>query len=127
MPKTARGMGMNVCKADAIAHLAKWYNAGTEVSAIYHSVTGNQRIIGRIEELSSSAIKVVTIGSEMLLYFRDTSEYEYSDVRKPTTEINDVRKPTTEINKDRINKYPIFIEITFSNGDRLEVSEYFKE
>jgi hypothetical protein len=117
MPKTARGMSMNVSKADAIAHLAKWYNAGTEVSAIYHSVTGNQRIIGRIEELSSSAIKVVTIGSEMLLYFRDTSEYEYSDVRKPTTEIN----------KDRINKYPIFIEVTFSNGDCLEVSESFKE
>ena len=108
---------MNISKADAIAHLAKWYNAGAEVRAIYHSVTGNLRIIGRIEELSSSAIKVVTIGSEMLLYFRDTSEYEYSDVRKPTTEIN----------KDRINKYPIFIEVTFSNGDCLEVSESFKE
>ena len=117
MSKTARGMGMNVSKADAIAHLAKWYNAGTEVRAIYHSVTGNLRIIERIEELSSSEIKVVAIGSEMLLYFRDTSEYDYRDVREPTTEIN----------KDRVNKYPIFIEITFSNGDRLEVSEHFKE
>jgi hypothetical protein len=117
MSKTAKGMGVNVSKADAIAHLAKWYKAGTEVRAIYHSVTGNLRIIGRIEDLSSSTIKVVTIGSEMLLYFRDTSEYEYSDVLEPTSEIN----------KDRINKYPIFIEITFSNGDRLEVSEYFKE
>ena len=108
---------MNISKADAIAHLAKWYNAGAEVRAIYHSVTGNLRIIGRIEELSSSAIKVVTIGSEILLYFRDTSEYEY----------NDVREPPTEINKYRVNKYPIFIEVTFSNGDRLEVSEFFKE
>ena len=108
---------MNISKADAIAHLAKWYNGRAEVRAIYHSVTGHLRIIGRIEELSSSAIKVVTIGSEMLLYFRDTSEYEYSDVRKPTTEIN----------KDRINKYPIFIEVTFRNGDRLQVSEFFKE
>ena len=108
---------MNISKADAIAHLAKWYKGGAEVRAIYHSVTGQLRIIGRIEELSSSAIKVVTIGSEMLLYFRDTSEYEYSDVLEPTSEIN----------KDRINKYPIFIEITFSNGDRLQVSEFFKE
>jgi len=108
---------MNISKSDAIAHLAKWYNAGAEVRVVYHSVTGNLRIIGRIEELSSSAIKVVTIGSEILLYFRDTSEYEY----------NDLREPTTEINKDRVNKYPIFIEITFSNGDRLEVSEFFKE
>ena len=108
---------MNISKADAIAHLAKWYNAGAEVRVVCHSVTGNLRIIGRIEELSSSAIKVVTIGSEILLYFRDTSEYEY----------NDVREPPTEINKDRVNKYPIFIEVTFSNGDRLEVSEFFKE
>ena|SRR5207248_6617023 len=108
---------MNVSKVDAIAHLAKWYNAGTEVNAIYHSVTGNLRIIGRIKELSLSALKVVAIGSEMLLYFRDTSEYHYRDVREATTEIN----------KDRINKYPIFIEVTFSNGDRLEVSEFFKE
>jgi len=110
-------MGMNVSKADAIAHLAKWYNAGTEVRALYRSVTGNLLIIGRIEELSSSAIKFARIGSEMVLYFRDTSEYQYSDVREPTTEIN----------KDRINKYPIFIEITFSNGDSLQVSESFKE
>jgi len=108
---------MNISKADAIAHLAKWYKAGAEVSAIYNSVTGNLRITGRIEELSSSAIKIVTPGSEILLYFRDTSEYQY----------NDVREPTTEINKDRVNKYPIFIEVTFSNGDCLEVSESFKE
>jgi hypothetical protein len=108
---------MNISKADALAHLGKWYNASTEVRAIYKCVAGNLRLIGKIEELSSSAIRVAAIGSEMRLYFRDTSEYEYKDVRQPTDEIK----------KDGVNKYPIFIEVTFSNGDHLEVSEFFKE
>jgi hypothetical protein len=108
---------MNISKADAIAHLAKWYDAGTQVQAVYRSVTGSVRIIGKIDELSSSAIKVAAVGSEMLLYFRDTSEYEYRDVQEPTTEIN----------KHRVNKYPIFIEVTFSNRDRIEVSEFTKD
>src|SRR5438132_13377972 len=99
---------MNISKSDAIAHLAKWYNAGAEVRVVYHSVTGNLRIIGRIEELSSSAIKVVTIGSEMLLYSWVTSEYEY----------NDVRQLPTHVNKYRTNKYSITIEETLSNIDR---------
>jgi hypothetical protein len=111
------GSGMNISKADAIAHLAKWYDASTLVQAVYRSVTGNVRIIGKIDELSSSAIKVAAVSSEMLLYFRDTSEYEYRDVQEPTTETN----------KHRVNRYPIFIEVTFSNRDRLEVSEFTKD
>jgi hypothetical protein len=108
---------MNISKADAIAHLAKWYDANSEVKATYQSITGTLHVIGRIHELSSSAITVAAAGCKMLLYFRDTSEYEYRDQREPTTESN----------RDRANKYPIFIEITFSNGDHLEVSEFFTD
>jgi hypothetical protein len=108
---------MNISKADALAHLGKWYKASTEVRAIYRCVAGNLWLVGKIEELSSSAIRVTAIGSEMRFYFRDTSEYEYKDVRQAPDEIK----------KDRVNKYPIFIEVAFSNGDHLEVCEFFKE
>jgi len=106
---------MNISKADGIAQLAKWYSAGTQVRAIYRTITGNALIVGRMSELSPSAVKITRDECEMLLYFRDTSQYEYSDAREPITEGD----------KGRPNKYPIIINVKFSNGDRLEVSEFF--
>jgi hypothetical protein len=106
---------MNISKADAIAHLAKWHSGGTAVRATYRTVTGSSFLIGQITELSAAAIKVTGSGAEMLLYFRATSEYDYKDVREPETPAN----------KDRLNKYPTVIDIKFANGDRLDILEYF--
>jgi hypothetical protein len=108
---------MNISKADAIAQLGKWHSARTTVRAIYRSVTGNTVVVGRMSELSPSTVKITGDQCEMLLYFRDTSEYQYSDVREPMTEGQ----------KRGVNKYPIVIDVKFSNGDRLHVSEYFAE
>jgi hypothetical protein len=105
---------MNICKADAIAQLSKWYNADTRVQAMYRSVTGNTLIVGRVTELSPSILRITGDGCEMFLYFRETSEYEY----------NDARDPFTEGHKGQTNKYPIFIAVKFSTGDHLEVSEF---
>jgi hypothetical protein len=106
---------MNISKADAIAHLAKWHNSGTVVRATYRTVTGSSFLTGKITELTPAAIKVTGSDAEMLLYFRATSEYDYKDVREPDTATN----------KDRLNKYPTVIDIKFANGDRLDVVEYF--
>jgi hypothetical protein len=108
---------MNISKADAIAHLAKWHNGGAAVRATYRTVTGSSFLIGQITELSPAAIRVTGTGAELLLYFRATSEYDYKDVREPDTASN----------KDRLNKYPTVIDIKFANGDRLDVLEYFRE
>jgi hypothetical protein len=105
---------MNICKADAIAQLSKWYNTATKVRAMYRSVTGNTSIVGRLSELSASTIKIRGDGCEMVLYFRDTSEYEYKDARAPLSEGR----------TGQADKYPIFIDVKFSNGDHLEVSEF---
>jgi hypothetical protein len=51
----------------------------------------------------------------MLLYFRETSNFDYKDTRKEPSEAN----------KDRVNKYPMVIEAKFSNGDRVEILEFF--
>jgi len=108
---------MNISKADAIAHLSKWHNAGTQVRATYKTVTGNSFVIGKITDLTPAAIKVTGSGAELLLYFRATSEYDYQDVRDPATEAN----------KGRVNKYPTVIDIKFQNGDRLDILEFFSE
>jgi hypothetical protein len=108
---------MNISKADAIAHLAKWFDGRVEVRAIYKTITGKVFVTGRIAELSSEAIKIAGSGCEMSLYFRNTSEYDYSDARQPATEAN----------KERLNKYPTFIDVKFINSDHVEVSEFFKE
>jgi hypothetical protein len=105
---------MNICKADAIAQLSKWYNGSTRVQATYRSVSGNTLIVGRITELSASIVRITGDGCEMLLYFRETSEYEY----------NDTRDPFTGSQKGQTSKYPIIIDIRFSTGDHLEVSEF---
>jgi hypothetical protein len=105
---------MNICKADAIAQLSKWYSASTRVQATYRSVTGNTLIVGRMTELSPSIVRITGDGCEMLLYLRETSEYEY----------NDARDPSTEGQKGQIGKYPIVIDIRFSTGDHLEISEF---
>jgi hypothetical protein len=105
---------MNICKADAIAQLSKWYNASTKVRVMYRSVTGNTLIVGRISELSLSTLRIRGDECEMVLYFRDTSEYEY----------NDARAPLNEGQTEQANKYPIFIKVKFSNADHLEVSEF---
>ena len=106
---------MNISKADAVAHLAKWRDAGTQVQAIYATITGHLSIVGKIAELSQAALRIKGSGCEMLLYFRETSNFDYKD---PLEE-------PTEANKDRVNKYPTVIEAKFSNGDQLEVTEYF--
>jgi len=108
---------MNISKADAIAHLAKWHNAGTQVQATYKTVTGNSSVIGKITDLTAASIKVTGNGAELLLYFRATSEYDYQDVREPAADTN----------KNRVNKYPTVIDVKFSNGDRLAVAEFFNE
>ena len=108
---------MNISKADAIAHLAKWHNGGTAVRATYRTITGSSFVIGQITELSLAAIKVTGSGAELLLYFRTTSEYDYKDVREPDTAAN----------KDRLNKYPTIIDIKFANGDRVDILEYFRD
>jgi hypothetical protein len=106
---------MNISKADAIAHLAKWHAGATAVRATYRTITGSSSVIGQITDLSPAAIKVTGSGAEMLLYFRATSEYDYKDVREPDTATN----------KGRVNKYPTVIDIKFANGDRLDILEYF--
>lgn len=108
---------MDISKDDAVAHLAKWRNADTEVRAAYKTVTGNSSIVGKIAELTPASIKIAGSRCELLLYFRTTSTYNY----------NDVRQAPTESNKDRVNKYPTVIDIKFGNGDRLEIVENLAE
>ena len=108
---------MNISKADAIAHLAKWFDAGTQVRATYKTISGNFSLTGKIEELSSAAIKITGGGCEMMLHFRTTSEYDYKDVRQPASDAS----------KNRENKYPTIIDVKFSNGDRLSVLEFFDD
>ena len=108
---------MNISKADAVAHLAKWHEAGTQVRAIYATLTGNSSIVGKITELSQAAIKITGSGCEMLCYFRETSSFDYKDPLEALTEAN----------KDRVNKYPTVIEAKFGNGDRVEIKEFFSQ
>ena len=108
---------MNISKEDAIAHLAKWFDAGIQVRATYKTISGNASIVGKITELSAAAIKVAGGDSEMMFHFRATSEYDYKDVRQPQSEDN----------KNRDSKYPTVIDVKFSNGDRLEIREFFED
>ena len=108
---------MNISKADAIAHLAKWFDAGTQVRATYKTITGNSFIVGKITDLSSASIKVTGSGCEMMLHFRTTSEYDYKDARQPASEVG----------KNRENKYPTIIDVKFSNGDHLDIMEFFDD
>jgi|SRR5690242_17696863 hypothetical protein len=107
---------MNISKADAIAHLAKWFDSGALVRATFRNVSGNSSIVGKIEELSPAAIKVTGSGCEMMFHFRTTSEYDYKDNRQPASEDG----------KNRVSKYPPVIDVKFSNGDRLDVLEFFE-
>jgi len=108
--------GMDISKEDAIAHLGKWRDAEATVRAVYTNITGNLSIVGKISSLSPSAITIAGSGSELLLYFRATSSFDYKDVRQVPTEAN----------KDRANQYPTVIDIKFSNGDRVVIVEYFR-
>jgi hypothetical protein len=106
---------MNISKADDVAHLAKWRDAGTQVQAIYATITGHLSVVGKIAELSQAAVRIKGSGCEMLTYFRETSNSDYKDPREEPTEAN----------KDRVNKYPTVIEAKFSNADRVEIIEFF--
>ncbi len=108
---------MDISKDDAVAHLAKWHNADTEIRAAFKTISGNSSIVGKIAELTPASIKIACSGCEMLFYFRTTSTYNY----------NDVRQAPSAATKDRINKYPTVIDIKFGNGDRLEIVENFGE
>ena len=108
---------MNISKADAIAHLAKWYDAHTEIRLTHTTVIGNLSLVGYISKLTDSAITITGNDCELLLYFRATSEYRYDDNRAIPTEAN----------KERLNKYPTVIGIKFATGDRTEILEFFKE
>ena len=108
---------MNISKEDAIAHLAKWFDAETQVCASYRTIAGNARIVGKIRELSPAAIRVTGSGCEMLFHFRTTSEYDYTDAKEPAAQSS----------KNRRNKYPTVIDVKFSNGDHLDILEYFDE
>jgi hypothetical protein len=109
--------GMNISKADAIAHLAKWYDAGTQVRATYRTIAGSSSMAGKIKDLSPAAIKITGSGCEMLLYLRTTAEYDYKDAREPASEAN----------KERENKYPTIIGVKFSNGEHLDIQEFFND
>jgi hypothetical protein len=115
--KIAYNAGMNISKADAVAHLAKWYDAETQVRATYTTINGSSFLVGKISDLSSAAIKVRGSACEMLLYFRTTSEYDYQDAREPASEAI----------KNRENKYPTVINVKFSGGDHLEILESFND
>ena len=106
---------MDISKADAIAQLAKWFDARAQVRATYKTISGNSSVIGKITDLSSSGIKITGSESELLLYFRNTSEYDYKDAREAASPAN----------SNRENKYPTVIDVKFSNGDHLEVLEFF--
>ena len=106
---------MNISKADALALLGKWFSAETNVHAFYKTIAGNVMVTGKIAELSSSSIKITGNCSDMLLFFRDTSEYDYKDARLPLNEEN----------RGRRNQYPPLIEVKFRNGERVEISEFF--
>jgi hypothetical protein len=108
---------MNISKADAIAHLAKWHAAGIKVRATYRTITGNSFIVGKINDLSAVDIRIKGKGCEMLFYFRATSEYNYEDNREPVTESN----------KNRENKYPTVIDVKFSGGEHLAIVEFFDD
>jgi len=108
---------MNISKSDAIAYLAKWYDSNTQVLAVYSSITGTSSMVGRMKELSASGVKIIGKGCEMRLFFRNTSEYDYKDALEPVSESN----------KDRLNKYPTFIGVKFSNRDHVEISEFFQD
>ena len=108
---------MNISKADALADLAKWFDAGALVRATFTNISGNSFIVGTIKELSSAAIKVTGSGCEMMFHFRTTSEYDYTDNRRPASEDS----------KNRLIKYPTVIDVKFSNGDRLDVLEFFED
>ena len=104
---------MKIPKEDAIAYLAKWYDAGAEVKAVYRTSATRLQLIGIVEELSPTAIKVVAPQAEIVVYFEDTSSYEYQDGR--ATDIHGAVG---------VDKYPIFIEVMVNTAERLEVSEY---
>lgn len=108
---------MNISKADAIAHIAKWFDAGAQVRATYRTISGNSFIVGKIKELSQASIKVAGTGCELMLHFRTTSEYDYKDTRQPASEDS----------KNRESKYPTVIDVKFSNGDRLNILESFDD
>jgi hypothetical protein len=108
---------MNISKADAIAHLAKWHTEGTRIRATYKTLAGLSLIVGTIDSLSPASIKVAGGGAEMLLYFRATSEFDYKDARQLDSEIN----------KNRTNKYPTIIEVKFGDGNHLVVLECFDD
>ncbi len=108
---------MNISKADAIAHLAKWFDAGAPVRATFRTISGDSFIVGKIKELSPAAITIAGTGCEMKLHFRATSEYDYKDNRQPASEDN----------KKRESKYPTVIDVKFSNGDHLDVQEFFED
>ena len=107
---------MQITKEDGIAQLAKWYDSKTKVDAIYRSNSTRVEVIGIIEELSSSGLKVVGPGAEIGISFHETANYEYEDLQVPNVE-----------RKERANKYPIFIKVAFGGGDHLEISEYCQE
>ena len=108
---------MNISKADAIAHLAKWFDSGVRVKATFRNISGNSSIVGTIKELSPAAIKITGSGSEMIFHFRTTSEYDYKDNRQPASDDS----------KKRESKYPTVIDVKFSNGDHLDVQEFFED
>ena len=78
---------------------------------------GGIEALQKIKELSPVSIKVTGSGCEMLLYFRTTSEYDYKDAREPASEKNKMRE----------NKYPTVIDVKFSNGDHLDILEFFDD
>ena len=107
---------MNATKADAIAHLAKWFDAGTDIRATQTTVTGRLYIVGKIRELTDTAIKITAKDCEVLLSLKSASLYSYGDGQALPT-----------ANKAATNKYSTVIDIKFAGGERVDIVEFFTE
>ena len=107
---------MKISKADAIAHLAKWFDAGTDIRVTQTTVTGRLYIVGKIRELTDASIKMTGKDCEVLLSLKSVSLYGYEDGQGLSKE-----------NKAATDKYSTVIDIKFADGTRVDISEFFME
>ena len=106
---------VKISKADAIAHLAKWFDAGTDIRVTQTTVTGRLYIVGKIRELTDASIKMTGKDCEVLLSLKSVSLYGYEDGQGP------------KANDAAPNKYSKVIDIKFAGGERLDIVEFFAE
>jgi hypothetical protein len=109
-------MIVKISKADAIAHLAKWFDARTDIRATLTTVTGRLCIVGKIRELTDAAIKMTGKDCEVLLSLKSASLYGYED-----------GQALPKANNAAPNGYSTVIDIKFAGGERLDIVDSFTE